>query len=353
MAKNKLFSFLGLVLVSCMAACAPATPVESKQGEESKVDESVSDSQEESKEESVAPSSSSSQAEEAPTIIEKLPVPSKLTTTNEHAGKIEVFNYTTKVYDIDGNGTTTVEKKADVYLPYGYDATKQYNVLYLMHGGGETYTYWLTQQKQTARLLDNLFDKGYVAPCIVVAPTFYTGDSNNSMSEVATDVFQYEFRNDLVPNLEKAYATYSKNDTSVEGLRKTRDHRGFAGLSMGSMVSIRSILLGCLDICAYINSMSGGYAANTTDTQKAFNLIKDAVTVKFKDYPVKFWFNHNGNNDMALTPHEQLKNMILSDLGDVFKENVNFRWIKFPTGQHSYPSWLAGLYNCLFVFFTK
>lgn len=286
-------------------------------------------------------------------FLETLPVPSSMLADVDYPGTIETISYKTKVYDINGDGSEEVTKQANVYLPNDYDEDRQYNVLYLMHGGGETYTYWLKQQKNTAKLLDNMFEKKYAAKCIVVAPTFYTGNSSDSMSELATDVFQYEFKNDLVPAVESEYATYASKDTSLEGLRKTREHRGFAGLSMGSMVSIRSILVGCLDICAYINSMSGGYAADDSRTQEGFDLIENAIKVKFKDYPIKYWFNHNGTNDMALNPHKHLKNMVLDELSDIFEEDVNYKWIEFPTGSHDYTSWLAGLYNCLLVFFTN
>lgn len=337
--KKKTLLFVGLILPAFLASCNSS---ENNKSEESSP---ILSSEESYEEESI-------ELVEKP-FLESLPVPSEMTNNAQNKGSVETFSYNTKVYDIDGNGTEVVEKKANVYLPYDYDESKNYNVLYLMHGGGETYTYWLTSQKNTVKLLDNMFEKRYARECIVVAPTFYTGNSSDGMSELATDVFKYEFKNDLVPAIEREYATYARKDTSLEGLRKTRNHRAFAGLSMGSMVSIRSILTGCLDICSYINSMSGGYAADDTRVQEGFDLVKEAVTVTFKDYPVQYWFNHNGNNDMALTPHESLKEMVLSELSDVFTEDENYKWIKFPTGSHDFTSWLAGLYNCLLVFFTK
>ena len=296
-----------------------------------------------------------------PEFLTTLPIPSSLTAPNtaKH-GSVETITYETKVYDINGNGTGTVEKRADVYLPYGYDpddSSTRYNVLYLMHGGGETYTYWLTQNRNTVNMLDNMFASGKAEPCIVVAPTFYTGTASG-MDSSATDVFRWEFRNDLVPTVEAAYNTYAHRNGSTakiptSRLVATREHRGFAGLSMGSMVSIRSILIGCLDICAYINSMSGGYDANDSNTQTGFNLIKESITETFKNYPIKYWFNHNGTNDMALAPHENLKGMILSDgeLSDYLQDDVNYKWIKFQGGAHDYTSWIVGTYNCLLVFF--
>lgn len=32
-----------------------------------------------------------------------------------------------------------ITKSLHVYLPSGYDASKQYNILYLMHGGGDNH----------------------------------------------------------------------------------------------------------------------------------------------------------------------------------------------------------------------
>ena len=299
------------------------------------------------------PSSASVIERDPPEFLTSLPIPKDLKTANEHKGTREVFTYQTKVYDINGNGTTTVEKKADVYLPYDYDETKNYNVLYLMHGGGEDYSYWLTKEKDTMPVLDNIFANEIAEACIIVAPSFYTGTSSTgSMNSEATDVFQYEFRNDLVPEIEKEYATYCDGDTSPENLIKTREHRGFAGLSMGSMTSIRSALLGCLDICAYISSMSGGYDADDNDGQRGFAKVEEAITETFSDYPIKYWLNQNGTDDIALTPHQALNNLVLSELDDYFVEEQNYKWILFPGGQHNFDAWLVHLYNTLLVFFN-
>ena len=284
-------------------------------------------------------------------FLETLSIPSSLTQVCEHQGTVEVFNYKTKLYSLDGSSSGEVDKSADVYLPYGYDASKQYNVLYLMHGGGETYTYWLTENKKTVNLLDNMFDRMLANPCIVVAPTFYTGSGSGSMSTELTDIFRYEFKNDLVPQLEKHYATYVGEDNSLENLIKTRSHRGFAGLSMGSMTSIRSILIGCLDITAYITSMSGGYDADDKKTSVGFELIEETLTETYKDYPVYYWLNINGTNDIALTPHQHLNEMVIRLLDDYLEVKKNYYWILLQGGMHSYDSWIVGLYNSLMVFF--
>ena len=294
----------------------------------------------------------SSKKREPPEFLTSLPIPNSLKENNDHKGIVETFSYQTKIYDINGNGNTIVEKKANVYLPYDYDENNEYNVLYLMHGGGEDHTYWLTKEKDTVKVLDNMFANGIADPCIIVAPSFYTGTSSTgSMNSEATDIFKYEFRNDLVPLIEKEYATYCDGDTSPENLIATREHRGFAGLSMGSMTSIRTALLGCLDICAYISSMSGGYDAEDDTGELGFAKVEEAVTDTFKDYPVKYWLNQNGTDDIALTPHQKLNDLVLQRLDDYFVQDENYKWILFEGGQHNFTAWLVHLYNTLLVFY--
>ena len=303
-------------------------------------------------EESTGAPASSQKEKKNPTFLTTLPIPSELKVANENKGFVETFEYETKIYDINGNGTTTVKKKAQVYLPHDYDEKKQYDVLYLMHGGGEDESYWLTKEKDTVKVLDNIFASGLVNPCLIVCPTFYTGTSSTgSMNSEATDIFQYEFRNDLVPLIEADYATYCGKDTSPANLIKTREHRGFAGLSMGSMTSIRTALLGCLDIVGYISSMSGGYDASDDTGELGFAKVEEAITETFKDYPLLYWLNQNGTNDIALTPHEKLKDLVLERMDDYFTEDENYKWILFQGGQHDFTAWLVHLYNTLQIFF--
>lgn len=301
---------------------------------------------------SEAPISSSQKEKKIPHYLTVLPIPNELKQANEKKGIVEKVEYETKIYDINGNGTTSIKKKAEVYVPYDYDESNNYNVLYLMHGGGEDQSYWLSKEKDTVKVLDNIFAQGLAEPCLIVCPTFYTGSSSTgSMNSEATDIFKYEFRNDLVPFIESEYATYCEGDVSPENLINTRSHRGFAGLSMGSMTSIRTALLGCLDIVGYISSMSGGYDASDNDGELGYAKVNEAVTQTFKDYPVLYWLNQNGTGDIALTPHEKLKDLVLDRLSDYFKEDENYKWILFEGGQHNFDAWLVHLYNTLQIFF--
>ena len=92
---------------------------------------------------------------------------------SDRAGTVQTVEYTTRDYvgERKGAGTTTLSKRMLVYLPYGYDAAKPYNVLILLHGMGGTENYWLGQKQlyaaygseyyvYTSRMIDNLIDAG-------------------------------------------------------------------------------------------------------------------------------------------------------------------------------------------------
>lgn len=132
-------------------------------------------------------------------------------------------------------------KYANVYLPYGYDAAdrqKKYNVLYLMHGGGGNPDAWLDCCK-VKNMLDYCFAEGVAAPMIVVFPSFYKEQISRTGEPVAeverTKVLEFlpEVTAELLPAVESRYNTYL-TDTSDQGLRAARAHRGFGGFSMGS-----------------------------------------------------------------------------------------------------------------------
>lgn len=290
-------------------------------------------------------------------FLTSLPMSQSLQAACDQQGTIVDFTYETRAYALEavvGTGEEiVVEKTAQVYLPYGYDESKEYNILYLMHGGGETYTYWLTDMGATTKnVLDNMIKDGKCDPVIVVAPTYecsVEGYEDLTRSADWTAEYHNEFRNDLVPAVEAEYSTYAKGDVSEANLVATRDHRGFAGFSMGSITTIR-VMMHCTDIASFYGSYSAGLYAETG--KNAWSEIKTAITSDaLKEYDVGYWFNQSGTADIALDPHEELKNEVLADTDGLFENGENYAWILIPGGSHAYNCWVMGLYNSLLVFY--
>ncbi len=171
-------------------------------------------------------------------------------------GTVEKVSYTTVNYT---NGES-MEKYCYVYVPYGYDPTKKYNVWYYCHGGHELADKYLAQGGDENALkcfLDNLIEKGEIEPLIMVAPCFYL---NNTISDDQDPVelarnYPNEFVTGIMPAVESRYSTYAET-TDREGLRASRDHRYIAGWSMGSSCTWFSVMY-ALDCFRYINVNSG------------------------------------------------------------------------------------------------
>ena len=307
-------------------------------------------------------------------FIKKIPMKPKYTEERENRGAVEKITYTCHSYaeEEENPGTEKiVEKDLYVYLPYGYSADKEYNVLYLMHGAGEDERYWLSAErmgKPTCAVLDYMMDKGEMEPAIVVASTVnlgrepgteavakqysdmagggeqYTAVPENPTRATNLAVYPKELRNDIIPLIETRYSTFAKGDVSDESLKASREHRAFAGFSMGS-ITTECVMQNCLDIISYYGNYSAG-----SDNEDFFAAMASEA---FKDLPIGFWYHGEGSADFALEGHKQFCQAILERMSDRVTDGVNYAYVEFKGGTHAYNCWLPHMYNCLKVFFKQ
>ena len=263
---------------------------------------------------------------------------------------INVNNYYEGVVVMDSDGLPVTTKQNKDFHGYGMKSVRMIVERY----GGETYSYWLTKMGTTTKnVLDNLVKAGKCEPTIVVCPTFESKpEGYNDLFRAAdwTRYYPLELRNDLIAAVETEYSTYLGDDASYENMVATRDHRGFAGFSMGSMTSLQ-VMTQCSDLVSYIGSYSASMYADRTGAE-AWEEIKAGITRdEVKNYKINYWFNMNGTADMALGPHEQLNEAVMADKDGLFTNGVNYAWILVPGGSHAYNCWVMGLYDCMLVFF--
>ena len=123
---------------------------------------------------------------------------------------------------------------AVVYLPYGYDESRKYDVLYLMHGmGGTQYTFLgnAVMEGGIKVMLDNMIEEGKIRPIVVVAPGLEESKDVDLDNEVICELNDSIIQN-LIPLVESKYSTYAQS-SSEEDLIASRDHRCYGGFSMG------------------------------------------------------------------------------------------------------------------------
>ena len=133
---------------------------------------------------------------------------------------LDLLDAEDKVYrDIQLNSRAMGRKmKYTVWLPGGYDSSKKYPFLYLLHGYGDDNNSWL--DKGGAQKIARDYVKKGGTPMVVVMPdglvNFYSG------------AWEEYFHGELIPEVEKSFGCNGK--------------RAVAGLSMGGYGTLYNVL---------------------------------------------------------------------------------------------------------------
>lgn len=228
---------------------------------------------------------------------EQAKIPEDYFTPSDSPGTLVELEYDTYEAMSYEEESQVLHKRAIVYLPYGYSDEVQYNVFYLMHGGWSDETTYLGTPEAPAEfknVLDHGIADGKIQPMIVVCPT-YNNESDRdswdySLAIQLTERYHNELVQDLIPAVEGRYSTFAE-DTSLEGLRASRDHRAFCGFSMGSVATWRTFQY-CLDEFRYFMPSSGSL---TTDGDFMASIVRDSGH-SWNDF---FIFAASGTDDFA------------------------------------------------------
>ncbi|TYR35535.1 esterase [Sphingobacterium phlebotomi] len=229
-------------------------------------------------------------------------------------GKIDTISYDSK--------TVGVTRKALVYTPPGYDKSKKYPVLYLLHGIGGDELEWFRHGTPHI-ILDNLYADGKIAPMIVVLPNGRamkddraTGDIMARDKVEAFSTFERDLLDDLIPFVEQKYA-----------VKKGREQRALFGLSMGGGQAL-NFGLGNMDVFAWV----GGFSS-APNTRAPEQLLPDPQEAKDK---LKFLWVSCGDQDGLMhnskRTHDYLKKY---DVPHVFY---------LEPGGHDFKVWKNDLY---------
>lgn len=116
--------------------------------------------------------------------------------------------------------------KVNIYVPAEFDSnpTKQYPVLYLLHGFTDTYAAWVEKGKLD-RVADEMIQKGEIPPMVIVMPNAggpETRDTWNGYFNMEGWAYSDFFYKELIPTIEKRYRIIGD-----------KANRAVSGLSMG------------------------------------------------------------------------------------------------------------------------
>lgn len=185
------------------------------------------------------------------------PAPAPFQPTNVPHGTVAAVWYPSPV--------TKAERRMMVYTPPGYETSSaRYPVLYLFHGGGGNEDNWFDSGLAHVAL-DNLIAEGRIKPMIVVTPNanwdLPAAPAHSPPAVAGTDTGGPGGPPPMGLDMDKAVNDIVNGQIryieSHYRVRKGRENRAIAGLSMGGGISI-SVGLSRLDQFAWIGEFSTG-----------------------------------------------------------------------------------------------
>ncbi len=269
-------------------------------------------------------------------------------------GTLHRIYYTSKTYD---NAAGIIEKDALVYLPFNYEnEDRDYNVFFLMHGGGgnsDEVFGGLEAKTDLKNILDHMIANRDMEPVIVVAPSFYYQGTEKALTErkaagELTQNFHHELLKDLLPKVETTYR-----------VKRGREHRAFGGYSMGAEATW-NVFAKCLNEFQYFLPMSGDCWA----VQQQGGLVCPKATVEYLEQAIRKFGKHGQNYRLFVcvgddgVAYEPLNTMMMemkkhTEYFSFAKEysKGNVIYCVAEGGTHSYEYCYQYIYNALPYFF--
>ena len=268
-------------------------------------------------------------------------LPDRFYTPCDEAGQTFKIQYSSKTVSTGEKLTRT----ASIYLPYGYDENKQYNVLIMVHGLGgnsnqminQTYSYD-NRDYNLKYLYDHMIKERLCEPFIGVGINTRGGASDE---ELYYEQIAYELKNDLLPYIVRHFGTYAEGDT-LEDIVAARRHFGMCGLSMGSIYTYKTGLELCLDIFGNFGPFGGAY--NYEPVVTGMNTGRSA------EMPIYCLVAGCGTQDGSGRLHYEAHQYILKRCSTRLRTGINC-WYLSPDYGHEYRAFHILMYDGLQVMF--
>lgn len=212
-------------------------------------------------------------------------------------------------------------RRLHVWTPAGYEkSSEELPVLYLIHGGGDTDISWPTVGR-AGYILDNLMAEGKIKPMVVVMPN---GSVKAEGGAYGVSLFEEDLVGSILPFIEDNYR-----------VKAAPQHRALAGLSMGGMETLETIL-NHYDRFTYYWVLSSGWW-NNGETYPVYQEKLNKIADGFGKTVKQLVFTMGGQEDFAWKNcQETLK---LFD-----KAGIKYRYSESPGG-HSWYTWRNDLYR--------
>ncbi len=245
--------------------------------------------------------------------------------------------YGTVVHHTYHSKTTGLDRGVNVLVPAGYDESKVYPTLYMLHGiFGDENTFTGDSTNGITDLFGNVQADGLAKEMIVIFPSMYaTNDPElkpgfNPDTIWPYDNFINDLVNDLIPFIEANYS-----------VSKDRNQRAIVGFSMGGRETL-FIGLSRPDLFEYMGAIApapGLVPGKDWAMEHPGQLTEKELTFAGKEYKPTVFMICCGTKDGVVGKFPQ-------GYHDIFTANgEEHTWYEVPEADHDNNAIRSGLYN--------
>ncbi|MDU5263217.1 MAG: alpha/beta hydrolase-fold protein [Clostridium celatum] len=229
--------------------------------------------------------------------------------------------------------TTEAVRRANVWLPSGYNENKRYPVLYLLHGIGGDENEWLLGRIEY--ILGNLILEKEAVDMIVVLPNVRARkDDLANPKDIFTlqhfkafDNFINDLKNDLMPYIENNYSIKTgRNNTAITGLSMGGREALYIGFTLYETFGYIGAFCPAFGIFEYFNN---GVVEEGLFTEENFKIPYDLQTL--------IMIVKGKADSIVLNEPVRYHNALI-------KNDVNHIYYEIEGG-HDFKVWNNGLYN--------
>ena len=261
---------------------------------------------------------------------------------------------TTEVYLLNGHldYATPAEKQIEVYLPYGYNPEKKYDVLFMEGGLGNPFNAFVSKKQmiyytedhaisfQMKDIYDHMIKNGDCRPMIIVA---IDGYSRTDKDERALDGYEQSanfMKETTIPFIVEHYSTYAESKLPAD-IQAARNHFGVGGFSNGGYFAFWGGMRTLLDYVANFLPIAGSIRGTETGQYIADH----------PEFPVNALFCAAGQNDTAA--YDQTLWDYQECIGYAGLEEGHNAWFVTQEYAHDWETGVSATYNGMMVLFQN
>lgn len=253
-------------------------------------------------------------------------------------------DYGTVIHDAEYYSTTAGDvKQCNILLPAGYDDSKTYPVMYVIHGWGGHHANQIDDDGYLTLLYGNMLSQGLTVPMIIVNVDMYTdkqADKDSKTQEEMRLIYDKVVDDiviDLMPFMEKNYP-----------VKTGRENTAVAGVSQGGSEALTTGFK-WLDKFGYISGFGPDTGVIPTEYYKGTYWNWPY----FEEFPMPteettpyYLYMSVGSNDPYNVEVTQYYSQVLDDMGIKNQTDLVEGY------EHNYLFWRQSFYNYLTKIFT-